>query len=76
MAFYNWRCAACEHVTEVERKMADIDTPPAECESCHTNSFTCRVPVPSQSKNVKCFVLEGDRGWQHTDYSRYRAKDW
>jgi putative FmdB family regulatory protein len=76
MAFYNWRCASCGELTEVERKMADIDVVPDACHNCNTNSFTDRVPVGPQSKRVKGFILEGDKHWHNCEYGRYRAKDW
>lgn len=72
---YSWKCAACEQVMEVERKLADIDVGPESCE-CGSTKFTGRVILPPRSKRIKGFILEGDRGWHHTDYHQRGPKDW
>ena len=66
---YSWECDKCQTITEVERKVADIDKKPdGGCSKCAAEDMK-RVILP---KKTKGFVLNGD-GWHHTEYSRYRS---
>lgn len=63
MPLYNWECSKCIGLSEVERKIVEIDIPPVECEHCGNPSFNGRVLVPPSSK-VKGFILiDGGVGW-------------
>lgn len=65
--FYNWKCCACGELTEVERRLADIDIRPDACNSCSNTTFEDeRVLVPTlyQNKHVKQFILaDTGVGW-------------
>lgn len=69
---YSWKCEACDAITEVDRKVADIDIPPENC-NCGSTKFTQRVILPPRSQRIKGFILEGDSGWHHCEYTPTRS---
>lgn len=68
---YMWRCASCDTITEVQRRIADIEQPPDAC-SCGVAAFTRREIVRDNPK-VKGFRLLGDKHWHDCEYTKYRS---
>jgi len=69
---YDWACNGCERRVEVERKMDDYKKGPEE--ACECGAFDYRRQINfDHKKGVKGFILLGDSGWQHTDYTRHRS---
>lgn len=63
---YVWKCPE-EHVTEVTRRVADMDTPPDDgCETCKSRELTRIIVRP---KGVQGYILEGT-GWAFDGYVR------
>lgn len=71
MALYDWECAECQTVTEVVRNTKQYDVPPEDgCQKCQSKNLHKIIIRP---EGVKGYLLLGDSGWHHTDYSRYRS---
>lgn len=71
MPLYTWKCDKCDQLTEVIQKMVDSEVPPPKCDHCESTTFAHSVIV--RPTNCKGFILEGDSGWHHTDYTKYRS---
>lgn len=67
---YTWECDFCNERVEVQRRLAEIDLPPRECDKCGSEPMT-RVVVPTPG--VKQFILLGDHGWERCEYTKYRS---
>lgn len=71
MPLYDWQCRECESVTEVIRNSMQYDVPPEDgCEKCGSGALDKIVIRP---KGVKGYLLLGDHGWHHTDFTKYRS---
>ncbi len=68
---YTWTCQSCDHVTDVNRSVKDIEVPPECCEGCKGHAL--KRTIPKRPDNIKGFILLGDSGWHHTDYTQYRS---
>lgn len=66
---YPWMCLKCEQVTDAERRLADMDQPPACCDTCGHPELKRIVVRP---KGLKGYILEGG-GWHHNSYTKYRS---
>ncbi len=45
---YEWRCAECKEVTEIERVADDYEMPPDDpCHGCGCGDWTRKLSVPS-----------------------------
>ncbi len=74
MPTYCWRCSSCDELTDIERKVADIESPPETCAHCAEPHFDRREVVPTIYKNgIKQFILLGDHGWSRCEYTKYRS---
>jgi putative FmdB family regulatory protein len=72
MPSYNWTCT-CGHNTEVVRKMADIDLAPDNgCDKCGSKELKRTIAIDPKVKN---FVLRGETGWHHTDYTKHGSRN-
>lgn len=63
---YPWLCNDCEHVTDAERRLIDMEIPPDKCEKC---SLTNLRRIVIRPKGIKGYILEG-QNWHHTDYHK------
>ncbi len=69
---YSWECQQCQQVTEVTRKVADIDVGPEGGCECGGKELK-RVILP-RNNGLKGFILEG-RGWHDDLYTKNRSRN-
>ena len=66
MPMYLWECKGCGDQQEVRRKLSDYERGPGVCKSCGGKDLQRVI-------EKKTFILLGDSGWHHTDYSKTRS---
>lgn len=67
---YRWECEECKATQDIQRKMSDIDIPPEACLTCHS---TNQRRIIARPEVVKGFILLGNSGWEHCEYTKYRS---